>query len=397
MLTVSAKYSASLDTMKRFAIIVAFFFLFRHKTVDGKCNVTVSGTWCNSVDIPEELLNSSKLIAVIGATEEVILPPFSNVIAPLEEFSFWNFRIRQIPENSFVNMTVAYLGLRYLGIEKISPGAFKNIKNLTLLDVSYNKLKVIQAGIFTKLPVNVLDLSGNLITTIEDSALVALPNLRSLRLYRNKIENLFLYRVIDNPATLEMLHLNNNSLRILTNDMLKGLTNLKALDVACNNINTIEVGTFKNTPNLESLSLTGNKVRELDARIFPKFGMQKLQNLYLDYNELMFLNFNFFSRVIFLKRITLAGNPWLCPCLHDISRILRQAQIQEQCKSDYSKGKQLVCVNELFENNCSFKYNSDLSDKYIQNKSNIVEDGARQLPCYFNDMYFIASKLLKIY
>lgn len=148
--------------------------------------------------------------------------------------------------------------------------------------------------------------------------------------------------------------------------------NLENLDVASNEIVTVEEGAFEETPYIETLILSRNKFKQLNGNIFPREGLRYLRFLYLDNNELMFLPSNFFVKLIILERVTLVGNPWFCLCLDDISRILRKNKIKEECKLEDS-GK-VLCINDSFENLCSYKYNSDLSNSYLQNMKNVKRE-----------------------
>lgn len=356
-------------------------FLIRHELIDAKCNISVSMAVCDSLDVPPQVHQSVDSLTIRNGFNGPSLPQYIFQSSKVKRISINDCKIKNIRENTFVDLLAVYISLRDNKIEAILPGAFKKLTQLERLSLTHNNLKVVQAGVFTNLPIADLTLSHNLIDTIEDVAFVNLPNLKKLRLDSNRIENFFISKIIDDPSRLEILWLHNNFLKALTNYMLQGLINLTLLNVGFNKIETIEEGTFGQTPKLQTLVLTNNVIKELDGSVFPREGLRTLENIYLDNNVLMYLPSSFFFRLNFLKKVTLVGNPWLCPCLDVISRILYDNGIKEKCRNEYGSGGKPVCVSEPSEKICSFKYNNDLSVKYLQAKNSNVGKG--RLPICF--------------
>lgn len=311
------------------------------------------------------------IIAFIGC-ETIAIDCNVSEYNAYSEITIQKCEMKVIRENTFVNRSISYLILKEDGIETIQPGAFKNLTKLRILKLDYNNLKLIQAGTFTKLPITLLSLSDNSIDTIEDLALSDLPNLKHLFLENNKIENITISKIMDDPSGLVTLRLTNNSLTALTIDMLKGLTNVKHLRINSNKISTIEQGTFEQTPKLNKLNLSNNKIKEVDGSIFPRRGLPSLRNIYLNNNELMYLPADFFLRLDNLDDISLVGNPWLCPCLDVISRILHDKSIEDSCLLAFKNARGPACIIEPSEPNCSYKYNNQLSARYFENMKSVM-------------------------
>ncbi|KAG5872997.1 hypothetical protein JTB14_024155 [Gonioctena quinquepunctata] len=218
---------------------------------------------------------------------------------------------------------------------------------------------------------------------MEDSALENLPLLSKLKLDHNNIETIYIHKILSHPEQLEILWLHNNSLTLVTSFMLQRLAKLKLLNLGFNKISLIEPNAFEQTPELQTLVLTHNKLKEVDGNIFPRKGLDYLEKLYLDNNELMFLSSSFFFRLNSLKHITLVENPWDCACQEVINRILTENRITEECQKWSMDGQRPRCVSEEATNKvCSYKYNQNLSEIY-RNYKNSYPLHLSSLSCLF--------------
>lgn len=273
--------------------------------------------------------------------------------------------IDRINSDTFKDLPVKYLNLDRNGINSIFPGAFSNLPLLETLRLNENNLKQIPLGVFTNLQLQELTLSKNNIPMIENMALENLPNLKKLKLDNNKLQSIFVHRILTYPEGLELLWLHNNSLTTVSNYMLQKLTSLKILNLGINSISFIEPNSFEQTPKLNYLVLTHNHLKEIDGSIFPPAGMQFLENIYLDNNKLMFLSSNFFVGLRKLKKITIVGNPWICPCLNVVQKLLAENNIRDMCNEEYTSGTRPVCVNDnVDDTDCRYSYKNDLSEKF---------------------------------
>ena len=105
-----------------------------------------------------------------------------------------------------------------------------------------------------------LDVSGNIISTVEDSALDGLPGLKTLKLSSNSLAALpsDLFR---GSLDLRELHLQNNSLSGLAADLFAGLRHLVVLNVSQNELksDTLSGETFGTLVRLVALDMSGNR------------------------------------------------------------------------------------------------------------------------------------------
>ncbi|XP_029358491.1 lumican [Echeneis naucrates] len=158
------------------------------------------------------------------------------------------------------------LRLAYNQISSISPKAFQNLQNLTVLLLQGNKLKTITGGHFKGLfSLNLLDLSGNLFSSVP----------RHL------------------PPSIQQLYLSNNSFTVMDKDSFVGLFNLKYLRLSHCGLQSRSVQPqLFNVSSLVELDLSYNKFTTIPT--VPS----TLQYLYLEANEIQEFNMTSFCREV---------------------------------------------------------------------------------------------------
>ncbi|KAK3512895.1 hypothetical protein QTP70_028959 [Hemibagrus guttatus] len=146
------------------------------------------------------------------------------------------------------------LRLAYNQIEKIGPGAFEHLENLTLLLLQGNRLKIIGDTDFKGLTLlNLLDLSQNLLDTFPKQL----------------------------PPSVRQLYLSHNALTGIAEDSLQGFNSLCYLRLRNNRLknNGLAPGVF-NVTSLVELDLSFNQLTEIP--VVPT----SLQYLYLEVNQI---------------------------------------------------------------------------------------------------------------
>ncbi|KAK3098335.1 hypothetical protein FSP39_018552 [Pinctada imbricata] len=170
-----------------------------------------------------------------------------------------------IPDDIFVNNTkLTSLSLRStdLAIPLLSLPS-----SLQMLDYVGNNIQKLQAYAFQNLQnLQVLQLTENPITTIEDNAFEGL----------NKL------------MILDIMECNFSS--VITRDTFSGLRGLQSLYFSNNLIPNIAVGALHDFQNLESLWLSGNKLRTMDEDVLDPKNIPQMIRLAID------------------------SNPWFCDC-----------------------------------------------------------------------------------
>ncbi|XP_039971844.1 lumican isoform X2 [Xiphias gladius] len=158
------------------------------------------------------------------------------------------------------------LRLAHNQISSISPGAFQNLHNLTLLLLQGNRLQTITEGDLKGLvSLNLLDLRGNLFSSVP----------RHL------------------PPSVQQLYLSNNSLSGLDKDSFVGLLNLKYLRLSRCGLQSSGVHSLVfNFSSLLELDLSYNKLTTIPT--IPT----TLRYLYLEANEIHEFNLTSFCREV---------------------------------------------------------------------------------------------------
>uniref|UniRef100_A0A8C4SJB7 Toll like receptor 8 n=1 Tax=Erpetoichthys calabaricus TaxID=27687 RepID=A0A8C4SJB7_ERPCA len=189
---------------------------------------------------------------------------------------------------------------------------FKNLTSLKVLDLSFNKIKMIPTKVFFALP----------------------KTLTILNLHNNKLKY-FQWENLKN-LSIEVLNLHGNKLTHVTKDLGMLSETLRILDLSYNSIAELSDGFLEGAKNLHSL--------------------------FLDYNQLTVINQSTFlsGSNNYLKVLSLKGNPFHCTCdLMDFLMWIDQSDVHIQrlatdvaCSSPgEQKGRAIVtfdlysCVN----------------------------------------------------
>eukprot|EP00794_Sanderia_malayensis_P008875 gene8875-9825_t len=167
--------------------------------------------------------------------------------------------IAKIPDNFYLNWpNVSTLSLERNRIIVLQDEAFKNLKHLTEVFISENRIQSVGSRLFAGTAPNVeiaFMLGNNQIDKIAD--------------------NVFQ----DSPSNFRV-HLNSNRIRILTPGVFKSAEGVQYLGLANNNISSVQSGAFLGLHRVETLSLEENLFSDLpiDAiRMLPGFVKVKLQ------------------------------------------------------------------------------------------------------------------------
>ena len=110
----------------------------------------------------------------------------------------------------------------------------------------------------------------------------------------------------DLSDTLESLSLNNNKLETMPEDVFDGLSKLKKLSLAWNQLKIVSPAWFSQLPALEHLDLTGNDFETIPDKSFDK--LHKLKVLALSSNRLKTVSAAWFSQLTALEGLYLSDN-----------------------------------------------------------------------------------------
>ena len=125
-----------------------------------------------------------------------------------------------------------------------------------------------------------------------------------------KLENVKI-KAIDNDAlqncgSLRLLHLNNNEIRKIPENLLTENLELSEIEIGSNQLESLAPDTFEMQENLKKLFLNKNKIKSLPSGIFRT--LHKLERLNLDENEIEILDPEWFKDLEKLQKLSLNGN-----------------------------------------------------------------------------------------
>lgn len=254
----------------------------------------------------------------------------------------------------------------------LNPYIFDQSPNITFMDFSRNNMEdssEILLNAFLKLEILNLDRCG--LSKVPE--FVTKPNLGTLKqliLSTNQISTL------DNPSTfvnldsLEQLDLTANVIESINDNIFSPLKNLLKVDLKRNMIKVIPDNLFKNMPRLISVDLYGNQIEDVPVNAFRG---SPLKNLNLSNNKITFLADNFCLELRNsggkIKKFLMDPNPWQCACLNDLLKELKKFGIEYN--SNKYDGTRPVCVTTS-EFNC--KRQKDYNELYIDIFNEVKKD-----------------------
>ncbi|XP_071852343.1 uncharacterized protein [Apostichopus japonicus] len=217
---------------------------------------------------------------------------FSN-LSNLDELLLNQNNLTALPEHMFASQTRLWeLKLNNNSLTVLSGQTFSNLIYLQNLDLSNNKLASLPENIFfNQTRLWKLDLSFNYLTVMPDQIFADLSILRELYLHGNRIKHLprILLPSEGGHMNIRTVYLNKNNITYITEEVFRGLYNLKILLIFDNNIHTIEPFAFIAGP--QKLYLFNNEISELRANTFG----QVLNELHLYGNTISNLDLEFVS------------------------------------------------------------------------------------------------------
>ncbi|XP_072397410.1 osteomodulin-like [Diabrotica undecimpunctata] len=283
---------------------------------------------------------------------------------------------RRLVAGTFYNSpTLRQLYLPDNNISIIEPEAFGFLIVLTHLYLNKNALKNFDPyAISLGDKIEYFDLGHNRFEYIRESSLWNLKSLTYLNLDGNKLKEIRMNKIINNPNPVRVLWLSNNLFTRITREFFSGLFNIEVLNLAFNKIDSI-VDAFLDLSKLKTLILTHNNLARFTDFIIPYEGLNRLKYLAIDHNQIMYQDPYFLNRLPILEKITIMGNPWYCNCLRDFREVVKRHFVQEKCDSDYIDTERPICLSDHMSNNtCNVKYNSQAAHNFVNDDRKLELD-----------------------
>uniref|UniRef100_T1KU38 LRRCT domain-containing protein n=1 Tax=Tetranychus urticae TaxID=32264 RepID=T1KU38_TETUR len=174
-----------------------------------------------------------------------------------------------------------------------------NLRDITINDCNLNRFTTNPAKFFSYASnLEKIELKGNLLTNLTQARLFARnPKLTTLDVSNNRIKEIDADIFSENSSSLTNLNLSKNDLSFIPDKLLYHLKNLRVLNIGNNNLHTINNNIFYTLSNLEVLDLSRNQlitVNPGESKI--PFGLGAyLKKINLSHNNLTYFNREFNS------------------------------------------------------------------------------------------------------
>lgn len=176
---------------------------------------------------------------------------------------YFNLKLNHIDENVLRNFPrLKQLLIRSERIQHLRKHDFQVATNLRVLELDLTTLKKIDGNAFEPIrDLEKLSLMANNFLKIKNEIFNSIPQLVELNLIYADITDLSFLRKL---PKLQILKLAGNKISSISADILKGLNNLRELDLAHTGIKHIDTSPsfFKNVPNLKKIDITCHDLTE---------------------------------------------------------------------------------------------------------------------------------------
>ncbi len=254
--------------------------------------------------------------------------PHCGVDFPVHDFN-WKYnviliRIFYINPNSFRVLVRSFdrkkivqveAGWKNNYFETIDAEMFKGMSNLEELKLFGCSIKNITDDAFSDLKsLTHLDLSLNKIEKLSEKVFWSLENLEKLYLYNSQIEevpeNLFQYN-----RKLKMLDMHTNKIKTLPFGFLHSLAELESFSISGNELKVIHRNTFQQNKKLKWLWLYSNRIGAFGLGTF--YGLKKLSYLDLTRNRCIDKQYGKWGSEVPINLGSLSSDLVVCASNHD--------------------------------------------------------------------------------
>ncbi|GIY81710.1 toll-like receptor Tollo [Caerostris darwini] len=232
----------------------------------------------------------------------------------LKTLNISNNTISSLNNSSFQDLKqLRHLSISQNQISNLTREVFRQLPSLKTVDLSKNKIHNLEHGLFDDgEALNTIDLSDNYLADI-NGLFMNLKSLVFLNVSRNKIQ-WFDYAVI--PTELDELDLHSNEIETLSNYYeLEDTLQLRALDVSFNFIAEINAASFPN--HISRLKINNNRISIVNPFTF--LAKTNLTYVNMANNNIESLDINTFrlnpnALKKPLPEFAISGNPFFCDC-----------------------------------------------------------------------------------
>lgn len=228
-----------------------------------------------------------------------------NPLVNLKDLYLNNMRINSIEDEAFLGLErLTKLSLKDDHLENISKNTFKGLRGLTHLDLRQSFKHMENITFYELKNLQMLDLSYNDLKSLEEGVLSNQKHLKTLVLDGNRFEDVQKF----STSTKELKELNeislrNNNITRFSQSSFFNYINLKKLDLSSNKFIEVDERAFDYIFDLNSLNLQGNDINLYETKLFEN--LDELEELNLIENNIFNVSYEMFANQNKLKTLSL--------------------------------------------------------------------------------------------
>lgn len=225
--------------------------------------------------LPEHMFNGSSSLELLTMSSNLLKEVPRNLPSSLHRLHLKNNKLKRLPAGAFENLSdlrELHLQDNQLNSQDIEPAAFSDLSTLEYLDLSNNNLSVVPSGLPKTL--QLLHLERNSIQSIPADSISVLRSLEYLLIHNNKLRSRAIHpSAFQGLKKLHTLHMYNNLLERVPRGMPR---RVKTLMLLHNSIAEIGRNDLAFVHTLIDLNLSYNRLTS--SRLHPE-AFRKLRNL----------------------------------------------------------------------------------------------------------------------
>ena len=232
-----------------------------------------------------------------------------STVSNIEVDCLWRSNISDLPP---LTGTVQRVSISHCSLQTVSEEFLTRERRLFFLNLKFNHLKQ-DTVLFRNdgsqenkvdYPLRDLDLSYNHITSVP-AGISKFGNLDGLWLNHNKISSIS-QGSISELKNLKFITIKGNKLKEVTNDVFKSMHHLNTVDLSDNEIANISLSAFHDVPQIRRLDLSNNLIPKLVTGQLKQ--LSSLSHLNMSYNRISDIEYNFMENCSSLQSLDLSGN-----------------------------------------------------------------------------------------
>ena len=184
----------------------------------------------------------------------------------LKELDASGNRMAAVPETLPASLT--HLHLSGNRIQEVAASSISNASSVLVLDLSDNQLTAVPGALGSLQVLQTLDLSGNVVGSLEGASILSLRQLWRLQLRGNRIRQVK-RGLFDELRSLQILDLSSNGLGDLERGSFDACEQLRAVRLDANDLESVD-GLFADLERLLWLNVSQNSIRAFDYAMVPR-------------------------------------------------------------------------------------------------------------------------------